>query len=98
MEHVVCGTGHVLFDGPSPTTSAWACRDATDEEVETPARAAGAHEFSAGFLKGYRTPAGEAGGTPAASANTSPLPAPILKRYIVILDEACYADPESELW
>ena len=73
--------------------------DATDEEVETAARAAGAHEFISRLPQGYRTPAGEAGARLSGGERQRiTIARAILKdASIVILDEAtAYADPENE--
>ena len=50
-----------LFDRTIADNIRMGMPDATDEEVETAARAAGAHEFISRLPQGYRTPAGEAG-------------------------------------
>ena len=88
-----------LFDRTIADNIRMGMPDATDEEVEAAARAAGAHEFISRLPQGYRTPAGEAGARLSGGERQRiTIARAILKdASIVILDEAtAYADPENE--
>ncbi len=100
MEHVsYVAQDTFLFDRTIADNIRMGMPDATDEEVETAARAAGAHEFISRLPQGYRTPAGEAGARLSGGERQRiTIARAILKdASIVILDEAtAYADPENE--
>lgn len=100
MEHVsYVAQDTFLFDRTIADNIRMGMPDATDEEVETAARAAGAHEFISRLPQGYRTPAGEAGASLSGGERQRiTIARAILKdASIVILDEAtAYADPENE--
>ena len=100
MEHVsYVAQDTFLFDRTIADNIRMGMPDATDEEVETAARAAGAHEFISRLPQGYRTPAGEAGARLSSGERQRiTIARAILKdASIVILDEAtAYADPENE--
>jgi ATP-binding cassette subfamily B protein len=73
--------------------------DATDEEVEAIAKAAGCHEFIEGLEQGYDTVAGGAGGhLSGGECQRIAIARAMMKNApIVILDEATsYTDPENE--
>ncbi len=100
MEHVsYVAQDTFLFDRTIADNIRMGMPDATDEEVETAARAAGAHEFISRLPQGYRTPAGEAGARLSGGERQRiTIARAILKdASVVILDEAtAYADPENE--
>ena len=100
MEHVsYVAQDTFLFDRTIADNIRMGMPDATDEEVEAAARAAGAHEFISRLPQGYRTPAGEAGARLSGGERQRiTIARAILKdASIVILDEAtAYADPENE--
>jgi len=51
----------VLFTGTIEENLRWGREDATQDELETAARAAAAHDFIAGFPEGYRSVLGQGG-------------------------------------
>lgn len=72
---------------------------ASDEEVETAAKAANCHDFILQLPKGYDTPAGDAGDRLSGGERQriTIARAMLKEAAVVILDEAtAYADPESE--
>lgn len=100
MEHIsYVAQDTFLFDRTLADNIRMGNLNATDEEVEAAARAAGCHAFIEELEKGYATLAGEAGDRLSGGEKQRiTLARAILKNApIVILDEAtAYADPENE--
>lgn len=88
-----------LFSGTIRSNIAYGKEDATSEEIETAARAAGVHDFVTAFASGYDTLLGERGGGLSGGQRQRIAVARMLLKNppIVILDEATSnMDPESE--
>ncbi len=89
----------MLFAGTVRENLRYGREDATDEEIEAAAREARAHEFIAGFPRGYEELVGERGVTLSAGQRQRIAIARVLLKApaVLILDEASSAlDAESE--